>query len=84
MMVICAESDADQFITIVCKSIGRDERLKFWGSIVTIDSTSSTYINVRLAIARQVMRQLTEILKSAEIGKKLTKQLVKSVEWTAD
>ena len=31
---------------------------------MTNDSNSSTEINVRLAIARQVMRQLTEIWKS--------------------
>ena len=43
---------------------------------MTNDSNSSNEINVRLAIARQVMRQLTEIWKSAE---KLKKQLVKSL-----
>ena len=51
------------------------------GSIVTNDSNSSTEINVRLAIARQVMRQLTEIWKSAKISLKLKKQLVKSLVW---
>ena len=59
MMVIDAESDADQVITIAGKAIGRVERFKLLGSIVTNDSNSSTEINVRLAIARQVMRQLT-------------------------
>ena len=77
MMVIDAESDADQVITIAGKAIGRVERFKFLGSIVTNDSNSSTEINVRLAIARQVMRQLTEMWKSAEISLKLKKQLVK-------
>ena len=37
---------------------------------------------MRLAIARQVMRQLTEIWKSAEISLKLKKQLVKSLVWS--
>ena len=74
MMVIDAESDADQVITIIAgKAIGRVERFKFLGSIVTNDSNSSTEINVCLAIARQVMRQLTEIWKSAEISLKLKK-----------
>ena len=82
MMVIDAESDADQVITIAGKAIGRVERCKFLGSIVTNDSNSSTEINVRLAIARQVMRQLTEIWKSAEISLKLKKQLVKSLVWS--
>ena len=82
MMVIDAESDADQVITIAGKAIGRVERFKFLGSIVTNDSNSSTEINVRLAIARQVMRQLTEIWKSAEISLKLKKQLVKSLVWS--
>ena len=49
---------------------------------MTNDSNSSTEINVRLAIARQVMRQLTEIWKSAEISLKLKKQLVKSLVWS--
>ena len=79
MMVIDAESDADQVIIVAGKAIGRVERFKFLGSIVTNDSNSSTEINVRLAIARQVMRQLTEIWKSAE---KLKKQLVKSLVWS--
>ena len=82
MMVIDAESDADQVITIAGKAIGRVERFKFLGSIVTNDSNSSTEINVRLAIARQVMRQLTKIWKSAEISLKLKKQLVKSLVWS--
>ena len=82
MMVIDAESDADQVITIAGKAIGRVERFKFLGSIVTNDSNSSTEINVRLAIARQVMRQLTEIWKSAEISLKLKKQIVKSLVWS--
>ena len=82
MMVIDAESDADQVITIAGKAIGRVERFKFLGSIVTNDSNSSTEINVRLAIARQVMRQLTEIWKSAEISLKLKKQLVTSLVWS--
>ena len=82
MMVIDAESDADQVITIAGKAIGRVERFKFLGSIVTNDSNSSTEINVRLAIARQVMRQLTEVWKSAEISLKLKKQLVKSLVWS--
>ena len=47
MMVIDAESDADQVITIASKAIGRVERFKFLGSIVTNDSNSSTEINVR-------------------------------------
>ena len=51
MMVIDAESDADQVIAIAGKAIGRVERFKFLGSIVTNDSNSSTEINVRLAIA---------------------------------
>ena len=38
MMVIDAESDADQVITIAGKAIGRVERFKFLGSIVTNDS----------------------------------------------
>ena len=42
MMVIDAESDADQVITIAGKAIGRVERFKFLGSIVTNDSNSST------------------------------------------
>ena len=78
MMVIDAESDADQVITIAGKAIGRVERFKLLVSIVTTDRNSSTEINVRLAIARQVMRHLTEIWKSAEISLKLKKQLVKS------
>ena len=82
MMVIDAESYADQVITIAGKAIGRVERFKFLGSIVTNDSNSSTEINVRLAIAQQVMRQLTEIWKSAEISLKLKKQLVKSLVWS--
>ena len=82
MMVIDAESDADQVITIAGKAICRVERFTFVGSIVTNDSNSSTEINVRLAIARQVMRQLTEIWKSAEISLKLKKQLVKSFVWS--
>ena len=82
MMVIDAESDADQVITIAGKAIGRVERFKLLGSIVTNDSNSSTEINVRLAIARQAMRQLTEIWKSAEISLKLKKQLVKSLVWS--
>ena len=82
MMVIDAETDADQVITIAGKAIGRVERFKFLGSIVTTDSNSSTEIHVRLAIARQVMRQLTEILKSAGISLKLKKQLVKSLVWS--
>ena len=49
---------------------------------MTNDSNSSTEINMRLAIARQVMRQLTEIWKSAEISLKLKKQLVKSLVWS--
>ena len=61
------------------KAIGRVERFKLLGSIVTNDSNSSTEINVRLAIARQVMIQFTEIWKSAEISLKLKKQLVKSL-----
>ena len=81
MMVIDAESDADQVITIAGKAIGV-ERFKFLGSIVTNDSNSSTEINVRLAIDRQIMRQLTEICKSAEISLKLKKQLVKSLVWS--
>ena len=38
----------------------------------------STEINMRLEIARQVMRQLTEACKSAESGLKLKKQSVRS------
>ena len=81
-MVIDAESDADQVITVAGKAICRVERFKLLGSIVTNDSDSSTEINVRLAIARQVIRQLTEIWKSAEISLKLKKQLVKSLVWS--
>ena len=51
-----AESDFDQDITIAGKPIGRVERFKLLGSIVTADSHSST---VRLVIARQAMIQLT-------------------------
>ena len=40
MMVIDAESDADQVITVAGKGIGRVERFKLLGSIVTNDSNS--------------------------------------------
>ena len=76
MMVIDAESDADQVITIAGKAIGRVERFKFLGSIVTNDSNSSTEINVRLAIARQVMRQLTEIGRDQSETKETVSQVV--------
>ena len=39
-------------------------------------------MNAGVAIARQVMRQFTGIWKSVEIGLKLTKQLVKLLEWS--
>ena len=73
MMVIDAESNADHVITIAGKAIGHVERFKFLGSIVTNDSNSPTEINLRLSIAWQVMRQVTVIRKSAEIGLKLKK-----------
>ena len=38
MMVMDPESGADQVITIAGKVIGRGERFKFLGSIVTTDS----------------------------------------------
>ena len=56
MMVIDAESDADQVITIAGKAIGRVEIFKFLGSIVTNDSNSPT-LDWRLSLCWENSRK---------------------------
>jgi len=52
------------------------------GSLVTVDSISTTDINARLTIARHATLQLTGIWKAKDISMDLKKQLVRSLIWS--
>jgi len=62
--------------------IERVNKFKYLGSLVTVDSNSTTDIKARLAIARHATLQLTGIWKAKDIGMDLKKQLVRSLIWS--
>jgi len=62
--------------------IERVNKFKYLGSLVTVDSNSTTDIKARLAIARHATLQLTRIWKAKDIGMDLKKQLVRSLIWS--
>ena len=64
----------------VGKDVQRVDKFKFLGSIVTTlhrqtDSSSTTDIKIRLAIARQATLQLADVWKMKDISCDLKKQL---------
>jgi len=58
--------------------IERVNKFKYFGSLVTVDSNSTTDIKARLTIARHATLHLTGIWKAKDIGMHL-KQLVRSL-----
>jgi len=63
------------------KEIERVNKLKYLGSLVTVDSNGRTDIKARLTIARHDTDtlQLTGIWKAKDVGMDLKKQLVRSL-----
>ena len=59
--------------------IERVNKFKYLGSLVTVDSNSTTDIKARLTIARHATLQMTGIWKAKDIGIDLKKQLVLSL-----
>ena len=55
------------------KEIERVNKFKYLGSLVTVDSNSTTDIKARLTIARHATLQLMEIWKAKDIGMDLKK-----------
>ena len=76
--------------SFVCRQNNKNTAILDWqksslalgSSRIVIIFTSIHRFAVQLAIARQVMRQLTEMWKSSEIGRKLNNQLVKLFLWS--
>ena len=58
------------------------EYVQIFGSLVTVDSNSTTDIKAWLTIARHATLQLTGIWKAKDIGMDLKKQLVRSLIWS--
>ena len=82
MMVIDPANIGIQHVLIDGKEIERVNSSNIWailGSLVTVDSISTTDINARLTIARHATLQMTGIWKAKDIGIDLKKQLVLSL-----
>ena len=82
-MVIDPANIGIQRVLIDGKEIERVNSSNIWaGSLVTVDSISTTDINARLTIARHATLQLTGIWKAKDISMDLNKQLVRSLIWS--
>jgi len=80
-MVIDPADIETQCVLIDGKEIEKVNKFKYLGSLVTIDSNSTTDIKARLTTARHATLQLTGIQKAKGIGMDLKKQLVRSLIW---
>ena len=82
MMVIDPADIGTQSVLIEGKEIEEVNKFEYLGSMVTVDSNSTTDIKARLPIARHAALQLTRIWKAKDIGIDLKEQLVRSLIWS--
>ena len=80
-MVIDPADIGTQSVLIKGKEIEEVNKFEYLGSMVTVDSNSTTDIKARLPIARHAALQLTRIWKAKDIGIDLKEQLVRSLIW---
>ena len=82
MMVIDPIDIGTQRVLIDGKETERVNKFKYLGSLVTVDSNSTTDIKARLTSPRHATLQLTGIWKAKDIGMDPKKQLVRSLIWS--
>ena len=82
MMVIDPADIGTQSVLIDGKEIERVNKFKYLGSLVMVDSNSTTDIEAKLTIARHATLQLTGIWKAKDIGMDLKKPFVRSLIWS--
>ena len=60
----------------------RVDKFKYLGSTITTTDSTMTEVKTRLAIARSVMSDMSDVWKSKKLSLELKKRLVKSLVWS--
>ena len=80
--IMVINGDDKSQIEVDGKVITRVDQVKYLGSMITTDSSSTKDICARLAIARRATLDLTRVWKAKGISLDLKKRLVKALVWS--